>query len=363
MRLLTALLSTTFALTSGGRTQVLPAGEFAARDGRPGPGKTWKLNDEQGHALAARVNAVAAQTEIVIDYDHQTLHAVQNGQPAPAAGWMSRVEWLDGKGMFADVGWTAPAKRRIDDREYRYFSPVITWDDDTGEVTGLLLGALVNYPALTGMEPVMAQLAAQFLQSPPPENDMALLAALLTALGLPADTPEAAALSSVSALRTTAEAAGARPVVPQALTTALGLAADATEAAALGAITTMQAGSASVTQSIAALHTQIAALTAQQTTRQVEELVDGAIVAGKMLPAARDTFIGIGKKDLAQLSAVVAAMPVIPGLAGQTGGKAPPEQQAHQQAAAALSSADAVAVASAMGIAPDAWQKSLPKSA
>ena len=37
--------------------QLLPAGEFAAADGRPGPGRTWRLSDEQGRALADAIGA------------------------------------------------------------------------------------------------------------------------------------------------------------------------------------------------------------------------------------------------------------------------------------------------------------------
>ena len=134
MRLITAtLLVTALALPASqkaglGRAQVLPAGEFAARDGRPGPGKCWTLTDAAGTQLAAELSVIAAQTPIAIDYEHQTLLAATNGQPAPAAGWMLGFDWLAGEGLFAEVRWTPRALALIAADEYRYISPVILYD-------------------------------------------------------------------------------------------------------------------------------------------------------------------------------------------------------------------------------------------
>ena len=131
MRFYTALLAATLALSSAasGQAQLLPFGEFAARDGRPGPGKTWKLTDAAGRALAAQLSTTAAKTPVVIDYEHQTLLAATNGRPAPAAGWITSATWRDGQGLFATVQWTAAARAAIDAREYQYISPVITSDE------------------------------------------------------------------------------------------------------------------------------------------------------------------------------------------------------------------------------------------
>lgn len=139
MRFNVALLATALALPAAlGQAQLLPAGKFAARDGRPGPGKQWSINDEQGLKLAADLNAIAARTPIVIDYDHQTLRAETNGQQAPAAGWIQDVAWRPGEGLFARVEWTLAARARIEAGEYRYISPVIT-SDANGNVTGVHL--------------------------------------------------------------------------------------------------------------------------------------------------------------------------------------------------------------------------------
>lgn len=372
MRLLTAILAASLAITADGRAQVLPFGEFKARDGRPGPGKTWKLDDAKGAALAARMNAVAALTPIVVDYDHQTLHAITTGAKAPASGWMSKVEWLNGQGLFAQVDWTANAKALIDAKEYRYFSPVIEHDEDTGEVTGVLMGALVNYPALLGMQAVEAALAAQFStpRTPTSEStDMTILAALLIAAGLPAGTTEADALSAVSALKATADAAMTRPAVPTALAGLLGIAPTADEAAALAAVTALQGsaatGLASAMQQVAALQGQVAALSQAQAEGEITTLVDGAIAAGKFVPAFRDELLKLGRSNKAALSGMLTAAPVIPGLAGQAtaAAAAAAAVQGDSTAVAALSSAEALQAAALMGIKPDAWAAAIKKPA
>jgi len=149
-----ALGGTITAPQSGQLVQLLPAGSFQARDGRPGPGRSWKLPDVKGMFIAAALQAVIASTPIVIDYEHQTLRKEANGQPAPAAGWIKRVTWLTGKGLMAEVEWTPRARAAIAAGEYRYISPVISFDEKTDEVTGMVMAALTNYPALLGMQAV-----------------------------------------------------------------------------------------------------------------------------------------------------------------------------------------------------------------
>lgn len=64
----------------GKRIQLLPYGEFRAIDGRPTDAPAWFLTEENGHDVAALANQ--ARTQLVVDYEHQTLHKETNGQPA-----------------------------------------------------------------------------------------------------------------------------------------------------------------------------------------------------------------------------------------------------------------------------------------
>ena len=323
MRSRLALLATALALLSGqaanGTAQLLPAGEFASRDGRPGPGKTWKLGDTQGRALAERLNAVAAKTPIAIDYEHQSMLAAANGQPAPSAGYMLGFEWRDGTGLFARVEWTERAQAFIKAGEYRYISPVILFDAKTGEITGLHNAALVSTPALLGMDAVQAALANEFPNHHRKESTMDL-ATLVALLGL-------AASASAQDVTTAIQALLSRPAVPAMLAAQLGLQSGADEAAALAALTKkLGTPDAATLQQIAALQAQVTTLQADAAARTVAELVDDAIAELKLTPAQRDWAIGLGKSDVAQLHAFVKAAPVIPGLAGQLNGRTDPKQ-------------------------------------
>lgn len=347
MRLLTALLASTLALGAGGAdgwVQLLPFGEFAARDGRPGEGKKWNVDNALGARLAAEFNALAAQTPIVIDYDHQTLYVAKNGQKAPAAGWMSSAEWRTDQGLFARREWTAAAAQHIEAKEYAFISPVLLYDQDTLEVKGVAMAALVNYPALLGMHPVQAELATQFLQEKTPMNP--ILAALLAGLGLQETATQEQAVSALNALKT-------KPPVPAALATALHLQAGADEAAALAAVAALGKPDPSVATTMAALQGQVLALQSQLNGDKVTGIVDQAIAAGKLLPAQRDWALGYGKSDMAALSAFIASAPVIPGLAGQSAGRTGLDKTTD---AAALSGAEGLQVAGAMGIPPAAWK-------
>jgi phage I-like protein len=361
MRLITALLAATLPILANGQAQLLPVGEFKARDGRPGPGKSWKLNDAAGQALAAQVNAIAAQTPVVIDYEHQTLKMDKNGQPAPAAGWIKSVTWLDGKGLFSEVDWTERARAAIAANEYRYISPVITFDEDTGAVNGLHLAALTNFPALLGMDAVVAALNTQL---PTQEPRMAtLLAALIASLGLPATTTEAECTAAVTALKAQADAAKTKTPLSAALTTALGISATADETAVLSAIDTIKkaggGANPAAVELVTKLTTQVAELTARLDGDKVISAVDAAIAAKKLVPAQRDTYIDMGKKDMAMLTAVLAAAPVIPGLDGQA---AHLQAEGNGTGTAALTATQSL-IAKSLGVDPAKYAESLKQQA
>ncbi len=355
-RLAVLAASLALAAETSGRVQLLPAGEFAARDGRPGPGKTWKLTDAQGEALAAAVNKVAALTPIVIDYEHQTLTAAEKGHKAPAAGWINHVEWLTGKGLFGDqVDWTAAAKAHIEADEYRFISPVITYDA-AGNVTGFQLAALTNHPGLLGMEPAMAAALSAFAGSTHPEQEstVTLLAALIAGLGLKADATEADAITAVAALK--AQVA-APPVVPTALASSLKLAAGADMTAACTAVAALVATEASATTTIAALQGEIATLRAKGAGDEVATAVDKALADGKLLPAQKDWALSLGRKDMAALTGFIATAPKLAPGATQTQGD--PDQK---DKTAALS-AEQTQVFAAFGIKAEDAKKHLDAQA
>jgi len=356
---LMAVLAANLALSPSTDVQLVPAGAFSARDGRPGKGKSWTLSDAQGRAIAASLTAQAAKTAFVFDVDHQTLRAEQNGQPAPAAGWATQFEWRDGQGLYAlNVRWTEQAKAWIEAGQYRYISPVITFSP-SGEVTGVLMAAITNYPALLGMDALgqelAAQLAGQFNPDPSPENTMDL-AELLALLGLPATATKAEALTALAALR---QAGNAAPVLPAALCSALGLQAGADEVAVMAALNArLQTNDQAGAQAVAALQGQLAALQAQINGQTVEALVAQGLESGQIAPALKDYCTELGRKDVALLQGFLAKAPKLPS-GTQTGGADP---TAAAGGVAALT-ADTREVLRRMGVTPEAFKAHIDSQA
>lgn len=198
------------------RILILPDGEFSALDGRPvgmkfGEGedqkpvtcKTWLLNAD----IAAQVIATfdAAGLDLVIDYDHQTLRSEKNGQPAPAAGWITSLEYEAGRGLWAVVDWTEDGAERVATRQYRYLSPVFPFDPESGAVLWVHSVALTNTPALNQLGEIAAaasrllSINASRVTSTTTEDHHMDLKTLLVALGLPLETTESTALTALSA--------------------------------------------------------------------------------------------------------------------------------------------------------------------
>ena len=173
--------------------QIFPSGEFDAPLGAVAGNGPWLMDAGAASLLIAA--AVARGNSIPIDYEHQTLNSTENGQPAPAAGWLEpsalkwRVDGLFGVG----VEWTERAAGMIGAGEYRYISPVFRYDMATKKPVALLNMALTNFPAIPGMDVVA--LAAARIQTTITSQETSsmdeLLQILRYALNLPiTSTPD-----------------------------------------------------------------------------------------------------------------------------------------------------------------------------
>jgi len=138
---------------------LMPLGvSFQGRDGR-GP---YSLPDVQAaQSVIAATLAYQSGADIPIDYDHQLLWSRQNGQPAPASGWIKEFQ-ARADGIWGRVEWTPRAAELLRDKEYRYLSPVFM-HDQAGSVTRLAFAALSNIPNLE-----LAALASQLPGGEPP---------------------------------------------------------------------------------------------------------------------------------------------------------------------------------------------------
>lgn len=324
----------TFAVTPGSaEMQLTPAGEFGARDGRPFECPAWKIDAAIAANVIRRANDRA--NRMAIDYEHQTLKAENNGQPAPAAGWFKQMEWREGVGLFAvDVEWTARASEMIAANEYKYSSAVFRYDPITGEVLSMELAALTNNPALDGMDEVTARAAAKFDTDHHESNqeDTPMKVALALLLGLSKDASEEDVMARVTALKNSAtshdsEIAALKNQEP--------------DPAKYVPVATMQS-----------LQGQVADLSAKLNDKEVGDLVGTALTEGKLLPAQEYWARDLGKSNVAALKTYLEnAQPIAALNNTQTNGKKP-----DGSGDAALSEPE-LAVCKNMGLDPEAYKK------
>lgn len=310
-----ALAACAIDLSAASDLRILPAGTFRARDGRPKDAPAWHIDRALADRVIARV--AARNTRCVVDYEHQTLNAEQNGQPAPAAGWFKALEWRDpaahgdAGGLYAtDMQWTARAKAMIDAGEYRYFSPVFAYDK-TGAVMDVLMAAITNNPALDNIDELNRRAAARFSATEEEEHQTMneLLKKLLGTLGLAETTAEAEAIAAVAALKAKADQV---PVLEEAV-----------RIAAAKAITPDPAKYVPV-DAMAALQTEVAALRSTETARAIDDLVQPALADGRLLPAQEKWARDLGASNIAALKTYIdTAKPIAALTRTQTGGKGP----------------------------------------
>ena len=280
---------------SDGWYQLLPAGYFSAVDGRPTdvPGGRWFMDESIFERLWLQVQS--AQTKVVVDYDHQTLRKDENGQPAPAAGWFQEMQWRDGSGIWIRPTWTEKAQRMIQAGEYMYLSAVFPYDPATGVPLRIHSAALTNRPGVDGLAP-LASLSASVLTHQEKTGMNELLKKLLAGLGINVDseptTEQAtAALSALSELQTKASSV-------EALNGKLAaLSANPTKSA------TPDPAKYVPIEVVTAMQAQIASLSEQHRTSELEQLISKAKADGRLLPAMEAWARDLGSKDVAALSA------------------------------------------------------------
>ncbi|MGZ5055666.1 MAG: phage protease [Methylobacter sp.] len=303
--------------------RVVPAGNFRGRDGRPTECASWNLTEAGAMAiLAARSQQ---QDKFLFDYNHQTLYVEKTGQKAPAAGWGTALEWRPGDGIYAiATEWTPTAQQEIENKEFRYISPVITYNKTTGEVTGLLMASLVNYASLDDLCDLAAMAALQFLTPQEPAMDAdELMERLIYMLNLPVTSTPAEIATELDKVK-------AMIMQPDGTTAGLAvlLTAKNDEIAALSANVSNSAPDPLQYAPVAVvreLREKLAALSGDTLQMQVRKLVDEGVASGKIIgPAEKDWAFKKGMKDMAALQADLDNTVGIAALAGmQTGGKPP----------------------------------------
>jgi len=165
--------------------QLLPTGpDVQGRDGRK-----W-IHDRPDVVLAA---FAAEGKDIPVDWEHASEIKAPNGDQAPAAGWIRKMELRNGE-TWVQVQWTARAVEHIRNREYRYISPVFIYEKESRRIVRITSAGLTNQPNL--------YLTAFNNENPTgKEKNQMELAQLLAALGLPATATFAEALNRIGAVK------------------------------------------------------------------------------------------------------------------------------------------------------------------
>ncbi len=124
-------------------------------------GADFWFDRDQAEAAVAWFGGLGRK--LAIDYEHQSFERLNTRDDGlrPAAGWIAALQVREDGLWASEVEWTARAAELLRSGEYRYFSPVIYWTDETQtELAALGPVALTNDPAMIGVAALAAGRAA-----------------------------------------------------------------------------------------------------------------------------------------------------------------------------------------------------------
>lgn len=133
--LIISSLSEVASLTS--TIVVLPIQERITTD----DGRSFTLTNP----LSVVKNSMRASVDMLVDYEHDSMKK-EGSHRSVAAGWIKRLSTTE-SAIVAEVEWTASALEKIQNKEYRYISPVLMHTPE-GEIIRIKNVALTNEPAL-----------------------------------------------------------------------------------------------------------------------------------------------------------------------------------------------------------------------
>lgn len=260
-----------------------------------------------GESINEIIQAFEAQAnEVVVDYEHQTLKDTE----APAAGWIKKLINRGDKGLYAVVEWTKKTKDYLENKEYKYLSPVIFVRKGDRKAVRLHSAAITNTPAIDGMEPLVNK-ADLF----PPEkrsgNNMDLIKVVLKMLGLPEDAKEDQVTQVIKGLQ---EKAKKTPdvVAHKEVLELLDLKGEIKLEDVKGAILTLKnpSGKVSVEDFNAKLK-ELEKLQERLALKERDDLVELALSEGKVAPAQKEWAEEYALKDPAGFKAFLTNAPKI----------------------------------------------------
>jgi phage I-like protein len=256
--------------------ELLPAGP----DIRGADGRTWTLPDPA--AVVAAFEDRAAP--LVVDWEHASEHRARHGLDAPAAGWIDRLQVRNGA-VWGRVTWTEKAAAQIAGREYRFLSPVFTYEKAGARIVQLISVGLTNQPNLP-----LTALNRE-------ESPMSFPTAVCKALGLAHDADEADVLTAIAGLNTDLAAARNRAEAPALERFVPRADYDAALARASNA------------------EQRLTAIEAERRAASIQTLLDRALAERKIVPATVDYYRAMCQTQdgIAQFEAFLTQAPAIIG--------------------------------------------------
>ena len=176
--------------------QVAPFGEFQGVKHKA-DGTTEPFAQNLDRAAFERIlNAWQAKgaPELLVDADHDSA----NGGSTRAYAWAANLR-IESDGLYADFKFTDEGAKVVNDREYRFVSPVFSLSED-GEIASLESIALTNRPNL----PVSCVLNRESAGVVTVEDtkEKPNMEKILSALGLGPDASEDDAVAAIETMKT-----------------------------------------------------------------------------------------------------------------------------------------------------------------
>ena len=279
--------------------QVIPAGRTITPKG------VFVLDQESAQAVISDFEA--HKNDMVIDYEHQTLS--DPPVEAPAAGWVKKLINKGADGIWGVIEWTGKARQYIENKEYRYVSPVFLKRKQDNKVVRLINVALTNQPNIDGMVPLMNKSSLNCANEKT-KREVSIMKNLWKLLGLAEDAKEEEAIVAVNKLLaelSAGKAEGAAIVANKAVLDVLGLKEGATESEITGTIMAMKQSYSTVEQ----LTSELTVIKNKMSEKEAAEAVENAMQSGKITPAQKDWATDYAKRDLAGFQVFVSKAPVI----------------------------------------------------
>ena len=285
---------------------LIPAGEAKGRDGR-----TWYNTNPDG--IVEAFNA-----KLPFDLEHATEIKAPEGEAAPAYGWILALENRDGE-IWGEVEWTLEGRWKIQDKSYLYYSPAFMHDSE-GVIIAMSSAGLTNkpnfyVPALNREEEV---------------HIMPLSEVMRAALGLGETATEQDAVTAINTLKRDKEIALNRAEQPD-LNKFVG---KETYDLALNRAETAEAELAEIKD------------------KELDDLVQAQVEAGKIAPADKEMFVGLCRQEggVEQFNAFVGKQNPIADGKPKTTPTTTPEGELSE---------DQLALCRAMNASPEEWKANL----